>query len=1009
MKKNLLFFLLVGLLAFSNAWAQTRKITGNVVSSDDGQSLPGVSIKVLNSNVGTQTSTDGGFSLNVGSNSTIQFSYIGYVTQTVRIGNANTYNIKMVPDNKALSEIVVTGYGVQQKREITGSIVSIKASQIEDRPIQTIDKALQGRAAGVQVTSSSGQPGGGIDVRIRGIATINGTTQPLYIIDGVQVNTGGLSSTTSVNALSSINPNDIESIEILKDAASSAVYGSLAANGVVIVTTKRGRVGKTQISASAQFGASQQYNPYKVLGAAEYLNLQREAYVNYYNRTLTTTFAGNDPIAAANAASYPGGVPSSITNNDWIKAISQTGHVSQYDLSLNGGDAKTKFFISGSYNSTDGTIKNSLFKRGTIRSNIDHKVSDKFSISTSLNLTGSQQTGPSTSVGFFTNTPFTGALLTAPVNAIYNPDGTYNTTLSGINTTNTLQYINLEQRNTGIFQTVDNITMTYNILPELSLRAFGGLDFSDTRDFNYRPSTIPSSAAVLGTGTETFRRNINYNTGATLNFNKKFGNHNLTALAGVEYRSARFNVLSASAQGFPSPLLNLLSQASTPTTTSSTYTGYRIAGILGQLKYDYKGKYLLTANARDDGSSRFGSNKKYGLFYGFSAGWNVTAEDFMKDVSFISQLKPKASYGVTGSQPGNDYNFISQNLYGGGGQYISSTGTTLLGGLRPAQLPNADFSWERSAMIDLGVDLGFFNNRIALSVDVYRKKNTDLILPVTYPGDSGFTSYNQNAGSAKSEGLEIDLNTINFDSKNGFRWSTNFNIAFNRNKLLSLVNGQTQTGTYTYTVGRGFPAIYTYQWAGVNPADGRQMFYDANGNITYSPKTADQRIVGNQVPKFYGGFDNTFSYKGLSLDLLFQYQYGNYSYLQSAQYIEQSGSIASNQLESQLQRWTAPGQITSVPQAYYTATAPGGLSYQTLSSRFVERSSYIRLKQVTLNYTLPRTLFGNVKMPAISVFFQGLNLATITNYRGDDPENTGNNLNFYPNPRTYTGGINVKF
>lgn len=1002
MKQKLLIFFLLALFSLQNVFAQSRKITGTVTGSDDNLPLPGVSVQVTGTKTGSQTDAQGSYSVNVPPNArSLTFTYIGYTSKTVQLGSQSVINVKITSDSKSLNEVVITGYGVEKKREVTGSIVSIKAAQIEDRPIQSFDKALQGRVAGVQVTSASGQPGGGIDVRVRGTATINGSTQPLYIIDGVQVTSGNLSGSTSVNALSSINPDDIESIEVLKDGASAAIYGSLAGNGVVIVTTKRGKNGKTVVSASAQFGSSNAYNPYKVLTAAQYLSLFQEAYVNTALRTGSTVADG---IAKANGAAYPSGVPSTITNNDWVHAILTTGHVTQNDLSISGGDAKTKFFISGSYNKTDGTIINSSFTRGTIRGNLDHKVSDKFSITSSLSLTGSGEHGPSTSAGFFINTPFTGALLTAPVNAIYNSDGTYNTSLVGVNTTNEVQYVNLEQRSVGTFQTVDNIALTYNIIPELSFRVFGGLDFADVRDFNYRPASIPSSASVLGTGTETYYRNINYTTNGTLSFNKTIAsNHNISALAGVEYRNVTNRALSGSAQGFASPTLNLLSNASTPTATSSSFSGYKIGSILGQVKYDYKGKYLFTANLRDDGSSRFGANHKFGLFYGFSGGWNVMTEDFMKDVTFISQVKPRVSYGVTGTQPTS--NFLSQALYSNGGSYF---GGTALGGLRPTQLPNSDLTWEKSASTDIGLDLGFFNNRVSLSTDIYRKHNTGLILGVTTPGDSGFTSYSVNSGSAKVEGIEFDLNTINIDSK-GFKWSTNFNIAFSRNKLLSLVNGQTQTGTYTYTVGQSFPAIYTYKWAGVNPADGRAMYYDAKGNITYAPVAADQRIVGNQNPKFYGGFSNTLSYKGISLDFLFQYEYGKKSYLQTAQYIETSGSVASNQNVNQLDRWTTPGQITWVQRPYSNLTEPGGFNIQNFSSKFVEDASYIRLKQVSLNYTLPKSFLQRIKIPSIAVFFQAYNLATITHYRGDDPENTGNNLNAYPNPRTLTGGIKVKF
>ena len=1005
MKKTLLSFLLLCVFAITVANAQDRKITGSVVSSDDGLSLPGVSVSVTGTKIGTQTNLQGDFSLSVPASATsLTFTYIGFASSTVSILGKSVVNVKLISDSKSLNEVVVTGYGTQKKSEITGSIVSIKAADIQDKPLQTLDKVLQGRAAGVQVNSNSGQPGGGVNVVIRGVATINGSTQPLYIIDGVQITPGNLSGQTSVNALSSINPDDIESIEVIKDGAAAAVYGSLAGNGVVIVTTKRGKAGKTQISASLQYGASKMYNPYELLDATQFYGLQVEAYENFRQRQGSAPGVGT---AAAAAANFPGGVvPSPIPSYNYVEAIQKTGKLTQADLSVSGGDAKTKFFISGSYNNTGGTIINSNFTRGSIRGNLDHRVSDKFYISSSITLTGSNQNGPTTQAGFFTNTPFTGALLTSPVNPIYKADGTFNTAFVGTNGQNTIQNLTFEKRSVGTFQTVSNLALTYNFTPEFSFKAFGGIDFSDLRDFNYRPSTLSAAAASLGVGNEQYRRNINYNTTGTFSYNKRFNNvHNISAIAGFEYRTVTNRILTATAASFPSPLLTLVSSGAVPSATGSTYTGYKIAGFLGQVKYDYEGKYLFTANVRNDGSSRFGENNKYGLFYGFSGGWIMTKEEFLKDNSVISTLKPRVSYGLTGSQPSSSaYDFISLPLYGGGGQY----GSVLSGGLRSSQIPNLDFRWEKSSQIDLGLDIGLFNERVSLALDVYRKTNTDLILGVTIPGDVGFTSYTQNAGSAKSEGIDIDLNTVNIQS-GGFRWSTNFNISFNRTKLLSLVNGQTQTGTFTYTVGKPLNNIYTYRWAGVNPADGRPMYFDANNNITYSPKTSDQQIIGNTNPKFFGGLSNTLSYKGIGLDFLFQYQYGNLSYLQSQQYIEQSGSLANNQSVNQLDRWTTQGQVTWVPRPYSNLTEPGGFSMQNLSSRFVEEASYIRLKTVTLSYAFPKSIATKLGVGSLSVFGQGLNLLTITNYRGDDPENTGNNLNFYPNPRTITAGINAKF
>lgn len=989
------------LFVASAAMAQNRTITGTVTSKEDGLPLPGVSVKVKGTNIGASTGANGRFSLSVPASATaLEFSSLGFTAQTVNIGSGSVVNASLVADSKALTEVIVTGYSVQQKREVTGSISQIKGDAFQDQPIQSFDKALQGRAAGVQVNSTSGQPGGGISVNIRGVATINGSTQPLYIVDGVQMSSGGLSGQTSVNGLASINPNDIESIEILKDGASAAIYGSLAGNGVVLITTKKGKTGKSIIRASAQIGSAKQYNPYELIDASTWYDLRKEAYANQYVRAGLSAAQG---YAAAAAATFPSGVPATIDNYNWIDAVSQTGKNSQYDLSVSGGDAKTKFFVSASFNNNDGTILTSNYKRGTVRANVDHNISDKFLLSASISLAGSKSKGPSTNSGFFTNTPFTGVLLTAPVNKVFNPDGTYNTIFVGTNNQNSVQNLQQEIRTAGTFQTVSNLSLTYKILPNLSVKAFGGIDFSDIDDQNYRPATLSTAAAAVGSGAENFRRNINYTTTGTVNYSKSFGDHNFSALGGFEFREVTGTVLSATAQGYASPLLTLLSAASTPTGATSSFTGSRTSGLLGNVKYDYKGKYLFSANVRYDGSSRFGADVRYGLFYGVSGGWRIIDEDFMKNIPVFSDAKLRASFGETGVQPTSDFGSLA--LFGIGGQY----GTPgLSGGLRPSQLPNPDLTWEVSRQLNFGFDVGFLKNRVTLSFDIYRKTNSELLLGRTLPGDSGFGSIMENAGKAKTEGIDIDLNTVNINT-NDFKWTTNFNIGFNRNKLLLLNNGLTNISDFTYTVGMPLYQIYAIKWAGVNPADGRGMYYDKSGNITYNPTNADRYFLGDQNPDFFGGLTNTVTYKGFTLDFLLQYQYGNSSYLQSSQYLEMSGGIANNQVTSQLQRWTTPGQITSVPRAYQTLIEPGGLSLQTFSSRFVEKASYIRLKTATLSYRLPENVTRKIGIPSISVMLQGLNLLTFTNYRGDDPENNGNNLNFYPNPRTISGGISVQF
>lgn len=995
--------ILLLMCAIAMSWglhAQDVTVSGRVTSVDDGSVLPGVNVLVKGTINGTTTDANGKYSLSVpASGGTLIFSFIGLKSQEIEVAGRTTIDISLAADITQLTEVVVTGYGAQAKREVTGSISSIKGSVIESLPMQSFDRAIQGRAAGVQVISGGGQPGGSITVNIRGTGTINGSTQPLYIVDGVQVSSGSISGTTLSNALTSINPADIESIEILKDAAAASIYGTLAGNGVVIITTKRGKSGKSKIKVSAQYGMSEKYMPYDILSGPEWLTLRAESAGNLAKKQGLSYQAAYDATKASYEASYADGDSNTpMPSYDWVNAITTKGKLSQWDLSASGGDEKTRFFISGSYNNVEGTIYGSSFNRGTVRANLDHKVSDKFSIETSLALTASTQKGFSTNVGFFVNTPFTGGLFMAPIIPIYKDDGTYNQSLLG-NTFNMVQLLKEEKRQNGTFQTVSNIALNYDIIPGLKFRAFGGVDFSDIKDFSYRPSSIPSYAP--GTGSEVFRRNISWNTNYTLTYNKKLNNaHNISALAGFEYRNNQNTLLSGNGQTFASPKLTLLSSAGTPTAVASTFTQYKLAGYFGNLKYDFKDKYLASLTARYDGSSRFGADVKYGLFYGISAGWRVSGESFMSGIGFINDLKVRASYGVVGVQPTND--FQSLDLYGAGGQYNS------LPGIRPSQLGNPNLTWEESATINLGLDFAFVNSRIYGSIDFWKKNNSELLLNQTLATDSGFGSILVNLGEVENRGIDFELNTVNLDVS-GFKWVSSFNIGLQRNEILDLGPGVDRIGN-TYIVGKPLGMIYTRKWAGVNPADGRGMFYDVNGNITYNPLTADQFYLGSTIPSHYGGFTNSLSYKGISLEVFFQYQYGNETFLQAQQVLEYAGSGEENQTQNQMNRWTSPGQITDTPKPYEAGNEAGGYDPANLSSRFIQTASYIRLKQVTLSYHLPSAITSKAKMSSVQLFVQALNLATFTNFRGDDPENAvGNNLNQYPNPRQITAGVTIEF
>jgi len=1003
--KKLILSLFIFMCTAIVAVAQERTVSGTVTDKETGSPLPGVTVRIRGDKGATQTESNGKYTIKVSSAATgLEFSYLSFVTVTKPLTASNVIDVILESDPTGLNEVVVTGYGTTTKKEATGAISSISGKSIESLPVQTLDKAMQGRAAGVQVTTNSGQPGSGVSVRVRGVGTINGAVQPLYIVDGVQIVAGGLSTITTQNVLGSINPADIESIQILKDAASASIYGSQASNGVVIVTTKRGKQGKTQVKITHQRGVNSQINPYEMLNSQQYYDLRKEAVTN---RALRLGNSVATAVANFNTASFGSATvdPAALPTEDWYNAVFRDANFSEYNLSLSGGNEKTKFFISSNYQSTQGVALASLYRKGGLRANIDHQISDKFSMESNINIAFTRSDGPSTDAGFFVNTPFTGALFIPPYNTIYMPDGTYRNggNLRNAQNINIIQSILEEKRNTQSFQTISNLAFNYKVLPDLRLRAYAGIDFADAKNYSFRPSSIPAYATTGGSGSESFIRNINYNASVTANYAKVFASdHNFSAFGGFEYRSNQSEQIGASAQGFPSPLFPLISSAATPLTATSTFGQFKIASLIGNVKYDYKGKYLISGNIRYDGSSRFGADYKFGLFGGVSAGWRINQEEFLKSATFLSDLKLRGSFGVTGVQPGSDFGAISlYNSPGASGAYNGGAS------IRPSQLANPLLTWEQQQQTGLGLDFGFFNNRITGAIDIYQKKTTKLLLSRTLASNSGFTSITENGGRLDGKGLDLELSTVNLDLENGFKWTTTFNIAFFRNKLKELNAGAQRIGN-TQIVGKPTNILYTFAYAGVNPADGRPMFYDVNNNITYTPLAGtDDRIIGYANPSSFGGFGNNFQYKGLSLDVLFQYQYGNSTYLQTGQILEASGMALENQVVSQLNRWTTPGQITSVPRAYDGYTEPGGYDPTNLSDRYVQKSSYIRLKQVTLNYKLPTSLTSKIGVPGVSLFIQGLNLATITNYRGEDPENTGNNLNGYPQPKTFAGGITI--
>ena len=1010
--------LLLGLMLFlvnAMAFAQGRVITGTVTSTEDGMGVPGATVLVKGTTIGTATDIDGKYSINVPAGSNVLvFTFVGLTSQEVNIGNRSTINVALESDITALSEVIVTGYGTQPKREVTGAVSSVKGDAIQNLPLQSFDRALQGRASGVQVRSSNGLPGGAVNIRIRGVGSINAGNEPLFIVDGVQLNNQSNASFTQSNPLAFLNPNDIESMEILKDAASAAIYGSQAANGVVIITTKKGKQGKAKFEFNAFSGETQPMKFLDILSGPEWYAMRRDAHVNSLSASPEADALNAMGRRPANWATLTrpalDAIGLALPTYDWQREVMGAGKLNNYEMSVSGGDEKTTFFLSGSYNYQQASFRPVDFERGTVRVALTHQATKRLSIETNMNLSTFQQNVPFAVEGSFLGNPAFSASAVLPHNAIYNEDGTYNTAIAGVLGQNVVL---VNDYNSGLQRTntaVGNLITNYKIAKNLSFRSLFGLDYRLLQGDNYRDPRTPDGAGVVGRSSVQSDWRTRFITTQTLNWNKTFnGVHNVSALAGVEYLSETREGISGAGIGFPTFQFRTIQSAATPESVSGFWTGYRRASAFSSVNYDFKKKYLVTVTARYDGSSRFGTENRYGLFPSVRVGWSLVEEEFLKNSSTISEMKFRASYGLTGNdQIGN---FDARGLYGGGGNYSGSAGIV------PSSLANLGLSWETNNTLNLGIDYGFFENRITGSIDAFDRRTKDLLLSQPILWTNGFSGISNNVGELQNRGLEFELSTVNVD-KGGFRWNTSFNITKIDNQIKSLYSGlkflPANPGIAVgQPVGRsGEGAVFSAEYAGVNPATGRPMWYDINGNITYLPLAADRKYLGSSLGTVFGGLNNTFTYKGFEFTTFFTYEYGGIGGDGQYGFLRESGTrLALNALSEVNDRsWKTPGQITDIPR---NLTTNGGNETRGASrnsgTAALLKYDFIRLSQLTLAYSFKPSLVSRIGLTRARIYAQGVNLWTYTDYPGYDPEFTGGGTGQVPLTKSYTLGVQIGF
>lgn len=1012
MKKRvtlLIAFLFVNVLA---AMAQNIQVTG-VVKDAQGGVIPGVSVRVKGTTTATSTTAAGSFSISAPATATLVFQSVGFTANEQQINNRQVINVTLETDNTSLDEVVVMGYGTVKRGDVTGSISSISSKDIKATPAASVSQALQGRAAGVRVSQSSNAPGGGMNIRIRGGNSIVGGNEPLYVIDGYPLyNESG----------PTISPNDIESMEILKDASATAIYGSRGANGVVIITTKRGKAGSDRVQFESYYGTQKILNKIDLLNATQLATLINEGITNRN----TDNPGSLTPLAFTDAQ-----IAALGKGTDWQDEIFRSAPIQNYQLTFSGGTDKSQYSISGNYFDQEGIIVNSGFSRGSVRLNLDQQMSDRFKLTNSLTITNTKSNSVATDGdgGGGAGVVY-GALFFSPTVPARDSRGQYtmNNRPGGLLISNPLGLAKERTNEELRTRILGNVAGEYKIADGLSFKSMFGANMGFNKSNFYLPRTVYSGAANSGRAEIYSSRYFEWLNENTLNYKKVFNNiHSLNVVVGYTFQNGTNEDVRAGSQNFASDILkyhNLFAgQLVNPSRSSSG--DWSLRSYLGRVNYDLNNKYLFTLSGRFDGSSRFGEGRKYSFFPSGSAAWRISNESFMSEVKAVSDLKLRVSYGVTGNQEIGEF----QSLAAFRPEPYNFNDITNIGYV-PDRIANPNLKWETTAQANIGVDLGLLKNRITVTADVYQKRTRDLLYNVSLPNTSGFTTSLQNIGKIKNEGLEFSVNTVNFEGD--FKWNTNFNIGFTRNKILDLgdvvgdipsgdASGHLQLGNsgilrvgqpvgvffglVTDGIFQNAAEVAASAQKGAKPGDRR--YKDINGDGVIS--TADRVILGKAQPDYIYGFTNNFSYKQFDLAVFFQGVHGN-SILNLNRFELESMTGVSNQSTAVLDRWTPTNPSNTIPRA-----TSAGSPYQ-ISSRQVENGSYLRLKNVQLAYNFDSDLLKKIKVTNAKIYVSAQNLWTKTKYSGYDPEvsrfaqanlSQGVDYGSYPSSKMFLIGLNI--
>ena len=1026
--RKLVTMLLCTVLAITQLAAQTRTVKGKI-SDEKNNPLGNATVVVKGTTSGTTSGADGSFSINVPANGKILvISSLNFISQEVLIGNKTTISVSLESSSENLQEVVVVGYGTQKRSEATSAVSNVSGEKVANVPLSSVDQILQGKVAGLQSITSSGQPGANQAVRIRGIGSYSASAQPLYVVDGIQINSGDLSrETTTTNVLAQMNPDDIESVSVLKDASATSIYGARGANGVIVITTKHGKAGKTRFNATAEVGSNSPGDIPKLgtpVRANDWLTTFKEAYANAYlisNPAASLATAQAAALTAAN--SYGDGT----VDTDWKNLLLRTAPQSQYNISASGGDAKTQFFVSGGYFKQVGTTIGADLTRYSSVLNLTHIVSPKIKFSLSLQPTYSHQTTFISNSSAFSS-PTMEFYFARPTINPYNADGTYNidrTQSKNFNNVfNPLYVVANDIHSLDNFSTVSKGELTYSILRNLKFTSSVGMQYNNLEEYYYNNPNHGDGATSNGRAYAYYTRYFLYDVTNQLNYHANLTKSNDLALdATVAYEgiSSKGYFVSSAAQNFPTALLTAEGTASVPTVASSSGSNYTFASLISRASLNYKGKYIINGTFRRDGSSRFAASNAYGNFPSVGIAWNASKENFLSGVNFLSDLKLRASYGTSGNAEVGNY--AARQLYGFGANYNNQPGGVFNG------IGNTDLQWERAIMTDAGIEASVLKNRLTFIVDYYNKKSDKLLFAQPLSLTTGFSTITKNIGALENKGIEITINATPISTKN-FTWDLSFNFTHNKNTVTQLPAGQKQiiNGVQYVAPGHDIYEYYMREWAGVDPTTGNPLWLVNNGDKT--TKTTNYGNAGLAVPnalpvatgksaspKYYGGFSNTFTFKEFSVSGDFYYNYGNYVRDSWANYFNDEVNPSYGKLASVLNRWQKPGDITDVPKLIYgttnTSSTITNAQSNATSTRFLYKGDFIRLRNITISYNANPKLVKNLKLASLKFYVRGTNLWTKT-YDPRlpfDPEqgvSSQSNLNILYN-KSITAGLSVGF